>query len=320
MRRQEPAAIIILPFHAHLPCTIPICKFLERCLQLYAKNDIHLVHTGLHSLGFVPDASFFEGTLQQINMQLIGQARIAGNRVSGVFPKVEGTALLIYIFAYWSGRSNINQTVNIVRADRGGTESLRTGLMISFEQICRELNPSPQADISKLLSAANYSQELEEAMIGIGITLAQSGSLAEARACWIETLSSVNSRSFSAALNIGQSYSDEQNFEEAMDWFTTAIELTSEAADEALCYYNRGTAYAASDRREKATQDFLRVIQLSPDLGMAYNNLGACYMEIGDRNQARKWFEACCSLERDTSVSLGLEDAKELALLNLTRL
>jgi tetratricopeptide (TPR) repeat protein len=293
---------------------------LERCLQLYAKNDIHLVHTGLHSFGFVPDASFFEDSLQQINMQLIAQGRTAGNNVGGVFPKVDGGALLVYIFAYRSGRSNVNQTVNIVRADPGGTESLHTGLMIFFQQMCRELNPSPQADISKLLSTEHYSPELEEAMITIGITLAQSGSLAQARACWIEALSSVNSRSFSAAMNIGQSYSDEQNFEEAIDWFTTAIELTSEAADEGLCYYNRGTAYAASGQREKATQDFLHVIQLSPDLGMAYNNLGACYLEMGNRNQARKWFEACCSLERDTSVSVGLGDAKELALLNLRRL
>jgi tetratricopeptide (TPR) repeat protein len=109
----------------------------------------------------------------------------------------------------------------------------------------------------------------------IGLTLAVSGALSAARACWMEVLRDINKESASAAMNIGQSYGDERNFEEAVDWFTTALDLTSDADSRALCLYNRGIAFSQDHKYDTAVEDFLETIRLNPTCGMAYNNIGS---------------------------------------------
>ena len=157
-------------------------------------------------------------------------------------------------------------------------------------------------------------------MIQIGITLAVSGALNAARACWMELLRDINKESASAAMNIGQSYSDERNFEEAVDWFTTALDLPSDTDSKAFCLYNRGVALSRAQRYDNAVQDFMETIRLKPTFGMAYNNIGACYLDRGDHKQAAQWFRRCLALDQDSSLAIGVGDAKELARNNLSKL
>jgi tetratricopeptide (TPR) repeat protein len=163
------------------------------------------------------------------------------------------------------------------------------------------------------------SDELETAMIEVGITFATSAQTATARACWMELLRDVNSSSFDATMNVGQSYTDEGNFEEAVDWFTTAIDLPAKPDKRAICLYNRGLAYVGMERIEDAIEDYAAAIRLNRNLGMAYNNIGACYLNRGDTSQAEKWFRSCLALEDDVSEQIGMGDAKALARMNLEK-
>jgi tetratricopeptide (TPR) repeat protein len=314
-------SLLIVPFNSHLPCSVPVCRYFKALLDRYALNTIQIVETGTASLSFVPDMPFLEQILDSANPQLRMRGQPPSDRLVGVFPKVQDSQLLLFILSFYASSTRVNQRVNFLRGDTGGDESLRSCLAMSFQQICQELHPTQRGAVDEFYRfVSGPSPELETAMVETGVTLAVSGLLSEARTCWTEVLRDVNPQSAAAAMNIGQSYSDEENYDEAEDWFTTALDLYSGPDSRALGYYNRGIARKGSGRVAEAISDFTEAVGRNPNLGMAYNNIGACYMDEGDRKNAELWFRRCCALKEDVSSAMGLGNAKELARSNLARL
>jgi tetratricopeptide (TPR) repeat protein len=321
VERSGTPSILIVPFNSHLPCTIPICRYFKALLERHSLNTIQVVETGGASLGFVPDGTFLGQIFDSANAQLLVRGQVRSDRLVCIFPKVEESTLLLYLLSFMAGSQRVNQRGNFLRGDTGGDDNLRACLVMSFQQICQEVHPVQRREVDEFYRfASKPSPEVEDAMVQVGITLAISGALKAARACWMEVLRDVNPQSGSAAMNIGQSYSDEGNFDEAEDWFTTALDLDSEPNSSALSHYNRGIARKGGGKLADAIADFTEAARLKPDLGMAYNNIGACYMDEGDRRNAENWFRKCCALNNDASMAIGLGDAKELARSNLARL
>jgi len=321
MDPSKTPSVLIVPFNSHLPCSVPICRYFKALLDRHALNTIQVVEMGAASLGFVPDGPFLDRILDSANAQLRKRGQPPSDRLVCIFPKAEESTLLLYLLSFYTGATRVNQRVNFLRGDAGGDESLRACLIMSFQQICQELHPAQRNAVDEFYRfASGPSPELENAMIQIGVTLAISGSLSAARACWTEVLRDVNPQSPAAAMNVGQSYSDEGNYDEAEDWFTTALDLDSASDSSALSYYNRGVARKSNGKVVDAISDFTEAVRRKPNLGMAYNNIGACYMDEGDRKNAEIWFMKCCGLNEDASISIGLGDAKELARSNLARL
>ena len=315
-------AVVLLPFNSHLPCSRPICLYLKALLDRSTQNPIHVIGTGAAALGFAPDAKFFSETLLSINSQLVRSQQSRADSIIGVFPKVDSSRLLVYLFCFSSGDATVNQVVNFLEADSGqNDETIVGGLFLSYQQLCKGVRLTHKGEVDDFYRFATApSPEVEDTVLQIGITLAVSGALSAARACWMEVLGNINKESPFAAINIGQSYSDEQNYEEAVDWFTTALDLSSDTNARASCLYNRGVALSSQKKYDNAIQDFLETIRLRPAFGMAYNNIGACYLDRGDKKQAAQWFKRCLSLDEDISPIIGVGDAKQLASQNLGKL
>jgi tetratricopeptide (TPR) repeat protein len=152
----------------------------------------------------------------------------------------------------------------------------------------------------------------------VGVALAQSGFRGFARKLWTEETNTKEGEKFAPLLNIGQSYLEDGDVEEAFDWFDLAKRATKRPAELALADFNGGVAYLDLRQFPDAVAAFSSCIARAPNWGMAYNNLGIAMMELGDRSGAREAFLKCLSLGRDTSPNLG--DGKSEAASHLARL
>jgi len=78
-------------------------------------------------------------------------------------------------------------------------------------------------------------------------------------------------------LALGQHFLNEEDWEGAINAFTSYIELKS---DDPLVYDRRGIAYGRAERYDEAIADFNRAIDLEPAFAGAYNNRGlSCYKQ-----------------------------------------
>ena len=81
---------------------------------------------------------------------------------------------------------------------------------------------------------------------------------------------------------------DQRLFDDAILDYSCAIQISPENED----YYNgRGNAYYWSQRDAEARADYLRVLELHPEAGYAYNNLANLYANIGDYEQAITYYD-----------------------------
>jgi len=80
----------------------------------------------------------------------------------------------------------------------------------------------------------------------------------------------------------GVSFSDRNNWEVAIVYYTEAIRLNPEYAE---AYYNRGVAYHEKGEPDKAIEDYSGSIRLSPS-AVAYIRRAVTYQRQGDQSKA----------------------------------
>lgn len=102
------------------------------------------------------------------------------------------------------------------------------------------------------------------------------------------TAVSLNPQSHNAYYRIGMTYGRLRNdFDNAILNFERAIEI-----NDGIHYYyeDLGVAYGFKGQHRQAIEAFLKVIELKPDYGQAYFNLGTSYLALGDTVRANENF------------------------------
>ncbi|MCK5296392.1 MAG: tetratricopeptide repeat protein [Alphaproteobacteria bacterium] len=105
--------------------------------------------------------------------------------------------------------------------------------------------------------------------------------------------------------SIGCALQDKGLFEEAIDNYKLALEITPDISE---IYNNIGNAYRSLKRYEKATMFFEKAIELSPDFALAYNNLGLTFIDSKDFEKAVSYFKHAVEIEPeffDAHYNLG---------------
>ena len=81
----------------------------------------------------------------------------------------------------------------------------------------------------------------------------------------------------------GDAFSYRREYDRALADYTMVIQLEP---NNAAAYYSRGNAYDEKDEYNKAIADYTRAIELAPNLAEAYNNRGYVYVEKGEYDKA----------------------------------
>eukprot|EP00996_Jenningsia_fusiforme_P007002 NODE_903_length_1835_cov_160.438410_g796_i0.p1 GENE.NODE_903_length_1835_cov_160.438410_g796_i0~~NODE_903_length_1835_cov_160.438410_g796_i0.p1 ORF type:complete len:547 (-),score=118.08 NODE_903_length_1835_cov_160.438410_g796_i0:125-1765(-) len=76
--------------------------------------------------------------------------------------------------------------------------------------------------------------------------------------------------------------------EEAVNWFTSAIDLDP---SNHVLYSNRSAAYCALERYPKALEDAVRTVELKPDWAKGWSRKGAALQGLGKLSEAAEAFE-----------------------------
>jgi tetratricopeptide (TPR) repeat protein len=90
-----------------------------------------------------------------------------------------------------------------------------------------------------------------------------------------------------AFFNRGRAWSDQGQFDRAIQDFAQAIRLDPEYPD---AFNNRGVAYAGMGQFERAIEDYDRAIQLDPNYAIAIYNRGLIARNLGREDEAAKYF------------------------------
>ena len=75
--------------------------------------------------------------------------------------------------------------------------------------------------------------------------------------------------------------------DEAISLFTTSLEVVETAEG----YTFRGWAYSFQGRIEEAIEECRRAIEVDPDYGNPYNDIGCYLVQLGKGDEAPGWFE-----------------------------
>jgi D-alanyl-D-alanine carboxypeptidase len=85
-----------------------------------------------------------------------------------------------------------------------------------------------------------------------------------------------------AYFNMGNVYSDQKNYSQAISAYQKAISIDPDYAD---AYYNMGVAYAEQGKYSAAITAFQQAISIKPDFAEAYYNMGFAYYGLGNETQ-----------------------------------
>jgi len=88
-------------------------------------------------------------------------------------------------------------------------------------------------------------------------------------------------------LNNGNRYMETEQYNEAIELYTKAIELNPRLGD---AYCNRGVAYKKNGDIDKAIDDYLRALSLNDDNGDTSYNLAHAYFDKKDFSSAETWY------------------------------
>jgi tetratricopeptide (TPR) repeat protein len=86
----------------------------------------------------------------------------------------------------------------------------------------------------------------------------------------------------------------EGEYSEAIELYTSSIE----AFPTAEAYTFRGWAYSLSGDVDRAIADCMQAIEIDPDFGNPYNDIGAYLIEQGKPDEAVEWFEKALTAQR----------------------
>jgi tetratricopeptide (TPR) repeat protein len=115
-----------------------------------------------------------------------------------------------------------------------------------------------------------------------------------------------------------QSYIEDRNLNQAVDWFSLSITL---ASDFAPAYFWRGLVYEELGLKDDAMSDYRAVLNYGsgelvsgmPLAALTWGNMGRLYMEQGEFEDAVQAFKRALSLApADSNLERQLEDAEEL--------
>lgn len=169
------------------------------------------------------------------------------------------------------------------------------------------------------------------AALGLGKTLRRQGKLAEARAAVQEVLVRLPD-DHEANLEMGRIYMDEQNYEQARQFFTQVLDLVDEASPEeqeelrvlkADALLARGEIGLLTAGPGTASIDFRRALDVYPEYPMAFHSIGRAYRkkfglskETEDLKVAEEHLMKARELEPENArfaLDLGILYAEELA-------
>jgi len=121
--------------------------------------------------------------------------------------------------------------------------------------------------------------------------------------------------SLSAYYNLGSTYLERGNKEEAAEMFKKALELKSDKAwasnDPDTTYYYLGNMYYGMGRLEEAADMLKKTIEINPDYAEAYNNLGLICYKMGKKEDAFALYKKAIELSPDYADAynnLGIVD------------
>ena len=106
----------------------------------------------------------------------------------------------------------------------------------------------------------------------------------------------VQPKSAEAYLERGINLSEQNEFIDAIEAYTQALELDP---DNALAYYNRGLAFYHLRKHEAALADFNKTIELKPEVAATYKKRGLILMYLEDYEGAIADFERAAKLTPD---------------------
>jgi tetratricopeptide (TPR) repeat protein len=291
----------LVPLSAHLPCSVAICDYLSSLIARYSPVRPYVVDLGTVAVKYPVSEDFLRSIHAQTALQLSSTGDGLTPNIAAIGPDIDGGFLIRGEVCNVSMRPGfLDQFANPVH-----TDELRAGLILTFHMLVRSVHLPEQQDQTQFYEfAVSWSDELEVALETIGTTFAQKGMLQKARSAWTQVLEGSQSGSPRAALNIGQSYSDEGNLEEAEEWLSRGIKLcTGDERSLAIGLYDRGLVRAQQQRLREAIDDFNACLMAAPEFAAAYNSLGAALIELGDRGAAETCFRNCLALPDADSES-----------------
>ncbi len=101
----------------------------------------------------------------------------------------------------------------------------------------------------------------------------------------------------------GNKYFKENKFEEAIESYKKAIELSSEQDNYVFLYYfNLGLAYKKINKIPAAIGAFLKCVELNPESYSSYKNLGELYAKNNDYEKAKDYYLKAIELSPDEPV------------------
>ena len=104
------------------------------------------------------------------------------------------------------------------------------------------------------------------------------------------------------AFNRGVDYSDQGDYENAIEAYDEAIRLDPQ---DAYAYNNRGNAYKYLGKYERAIQDFDEAIRLAPDDADAYHNRGNAYALLDQYERAIEDYDEAIRLNPKYAKAYG---------------
>ncbi|GJH18471.1 hypothetical protein CBA19CS22_18035 [Caballeronia novacaledonica] len=309
--------LYIVPFCNHIPCSIPISHVIGKVVNYYSGCECDIVSTGNASLSFQPDADFLQSIHSQCAVHSIQRGRTPNYYTIGILPRLTKTTLDIFTFTYYAKQKGHVEC----RCNPVAPSNFLSAILYSWQQIVQmtELPHDAAFDAKMEDPHSDYRTLLREAGAMAGVSFAQIGGFEAARTVWTSLIDEYGYDQPEILLNIGQSYSDQGNFEEAVEWLDMSIGRAESDKEKSLAFYNRGLARANMQETGQAIADFQECLRLAPEFSLAYNSIGACHMETGSWSEARRWFEACVSLPQSSSDT-GRQTAISIARENLKRI
>eukprot|EP00941_MAST-03F_sp_MAST-3F-sp1_P002624 g2624.t1 len=101
-----------------------------------------------------------------------------------------------------------------------------------------------------------------------------------------------------------------RNFDKAIEFYTSAIEINSESEDAALCYSNRAAAYQSKKMWSKAENDAAQCVKLKPGFVKGWLRLATAQQKQGMLVESRQTLEKGLELHKD---DLSLKKALDKA-------
>merc|ERR1712130_189932 len=95
--------------------------------------------------------------------------------------------------------------------------------------------------------------------------------------------------------NEGNQFMKEKKYQEAIDKYTEAINVT----ESAVYYCNRAAAYTSMENYEEALQDCKKAISFDPEYSKAYSRMGLIYSKINLFAESENCYEKALKLEPD---------------------